>query len=52
VALGLSFYLLDGAPPFLPLPSVAFGGAVDAGLLLAALALPLLLAPLAARRMH
>ena len=46
VLLGLSFYLLDGAPPFWPLPSVAFGGAVDTGLLLAALAAPLLLAPL------
>ena len=48
VALGISFYLLDGAPPFWPLPSVAFGGAVDTGLLLAALAAPLLLAPLVA----
>jgi len=45
VLLGLSFYLLDGAPAFLPLPSVAFGGAVDTGLLLAALAAPLALGP-------
>ncbi|HEV2236539.1 MAG TPA: hypothetical protein VGR57_07745 [Ktedonobacterales bacterium] len=44
VLLGLSFYLLDGAPAFWPLPSVAFGGAVDTGLLLAALAASLLLA--------
>jgi hypothetical protein len=43
--LGLSFYLLDGAPSFLPLPSIAFGGAVDTGLLLAALAAPLALGP-------
>jgi hypothetical protein len=46
--LGLSFYLLDGMPAFWPVPSIAFGGAVDAGLLLAALALPLLLTPLLA----
>jgi hypothetical protein len=46
--LGLSFYLLDGAPAFWPLPSVAFGGAVDTGLLLAALAASLQLAPLVA----
>ncbi len=45
VLLGLSFYLLDGAPAFWPLPSVAFGGAVDTGLLLAALAAPLALGP-------
>ena len=45
VLLGLSFYLLDGAPAFLPLPSIAFGGAVDTGLLLAALAAPLALGP-------
>jgi hypothetical protein len=43
VLLGLSFYLLDGAPAFWPLPSIAFGGAVDTGLLLAALAAPLAL---------
>jgi hypothetical protein len=48
VLLGISFYLLDGAPPFWLVPSVAFGGAVDTGLLLAALAVPLLLAPLLA----
>jgi hypothetical protein len=46
--LGLSFYLLDGVPAFWPLPSIAFGGAVDAGLLLAALTVPLLLTPLLA----
>jgi hypothetical protein len=34
--LGLSFYLLDGAPTFLPTPSVAYGGALDKGLFLAA----------------
>jgi hypothetical protein len=45
VLLGLSFYLLDGAPAFWPLPSIAFGGAVDTGLLLAALALPLVIGP-------
>jgi hypothetical protein len=45
VLLGLSFYLLDGAPAFWPLPSIAFGGAVDTGLLLAALATPLALGP-------
>jgi hypothetical protein len=45
VLLGLSFYLLDGAPAFWPLPSIAFGGAVDTGLLLAALAAPLALGP-------
>jgi hypothetical protein len=45
VLLGLSFYLLDGAPSFWALPSVAFGGAVDTGLLLAALAMPLALGP-------
>ncbi len=45
VLLGLSFYLLDGAPAFWPLPSVAFGGAVDTGLVLAALATPLALGP-------
>ncbi|HEX3272809.1 MAG TPA: hypothetical protein VHR15_19355 [Ktedonobacterales bacterium] len=45
VLLGISFYLLDGAPAFWPLPSVAFGGAVDTGLLLAALAAPLALGP-------
>jgi hypothetical protein len=33
--MGLSFYLLDGAPPQWPMPSVAFGGALDTGLLLA-----------------
>src|SRR5262249_51563537 len=45
VLFGLSFYLLDGAPAFWPLPSIAFGGAVDTGLLLAALAAPLALGP-------
>jgi hypothetical protein len=45
VLLGLSFYLLDGAPAFWPLPSIAFGGAIDTGLLLAALATPLALGP-------
>jgi hypothetical protein len=45
VLLGFSFYLLDGAPAFWPLPSIAFGGAVDTGLLLAALATPLALGP-------
>jgi uncharacterized membrane protein YphA (DoxX/SURF4 family) len=43
--LGLSFYLLDGAPAFWPVPSIAFGGAVDSGLLLAALAAPLAIGP-------
>jgi uncharacterized membrane protein YphA (DoxX/SURF4 family) len=33
--MGLSFYLLDGAPAQWFLPSVAFGGALDTGLLLA-----------------
>ncbi len=33
--MGLSFYLLDGAPAQWPMPSVAFGGALDTGLLLA-----------------
>lgn len=33
--MGLSFYLLDGAPVQWPMPSVAFGGALDTGLLLA-----------------
>jgi hypothetical protein len=45
VLLGLSFYLLDGAPAFWPVPSVAFGGAVDTGLLLAALAAALVVGP-------
>jgi hypothetical protein len=45
VLLGFSFYLLDGASAFWPLPSIAFGGAVDTGLLLAALAAPLVLGP-------
>ena len=45
VLLGLSFYLLDGALAFWPLPTIAFGGAVDTGLLLAALAAPLALGP-------
>jgi hypothetical protein len=45
VLLGLSFFLLDGTPAFWPLPSIAFGGAVDTGLLLAALAAPLALGP-------
>jgi hypothetical protein len=34
--LGLSFYLLDGTPTILPAPSVAYGGALDTGLFLAA----------------
>jgi uncharacterized membrane protein YphA (DoxX/SURF4 family) len=33
--MGLSFYLLDGAPSQWPMPSVAFGGALDTGLMLA-----------------
>src|SRR5262249_22510112 len=33
--MGLSFYLLDGAPSQWVMPSVAFGGALDTGLLLA-----------------
>lgn len=33
--MGLSFYLLDGAPSQWPIPSVAFGGALDTGLMLA-----------------
>lgn len=47
--LGLSFYLLDGAPAFWPEPSVAFGGAIDTGLLLAALAAPLAIGPVLPR---
>jgi hypothetical protein len=33
--MGLSFYLLDGAPAQWFVPSVAFGGALDTGLMLA-----------------
>jgi uncharacterized membrane protein YphA (DoxX/SURF4 family) len=33
--MGLTFYLLDGAPSHWFMPSVAFGGALDTGLLLA-----------------
>ena len=36
VALGLSFYLLDGLPSLWFAPSIAYGGALDTGLLLAA----------------
>jgi hypothetical protein len=35
VLMGLSFYLLDGAPSPWIMPSIAFGGALDTGLLLA-----------------
>ena len=34
--MGLTFYLLDGAPSQWFMPSIAFGGALDTGLLLAA----------------
>jgi len=34
--LGLSYFLLDGAPAPWFVPSIAFGGAIDAGLFLAA----------------
>lgn len=47
--MGLSFYLLDGAPAQWPMPSVAFGGALDTGLLLA-LGSAVLLADSAASR--
>jgi hypothetical protein len=35
--LGLSYYLLDGAPSPWFVPDIAFGGAIDAGLFLAAI---------------
>ena len=44
-AMGLSFYLLNGAPAAWFTPSVAFGGALDTGLLLALMSLVLLAEP-------
>jgi uncharacterized membrane protein YphA (DoxX/SURF4 family) len=53
--LGASFYLLNGAPAAWFTPSVAFGGALDTGLLLALASLVLLVEPARAwlwRRAH
>lgn len=48
--LGLSFYLLDGAPAPWFAPSVAYGGALDTGLFLAVASLIILLSQLGRRR--
>jgi uncharacterized membrane protein YphA (DoxX/SURF4 family) len=56
VLMGLSFYVIDGAPSQGIMPSVAFGGALDEGFLMALGSTILLVVPtvswLAARRRH
>jgi uncharacterized membrane protein YphA (DoxX/SURF4 family) len=42
--LGLSYYLLDGAPPFWFMPSLAYGGAIAPGLMVALASLVLVVA--------
>jgi hypothetical protein len=46
--MGLSFFLLDGAPTQWAMPSIAFGGALDTGLLLAIASAILLTGPASA----
>lgn len=48
--LGLSFFFLDGLPTPWFAPSIAYGGAIDTGLFLAAASVVLLASRLAARR--
>lgn len=48
--LGLSFFLLDGLPSPWFMPSIAYGGALDTGLFLAAASVVLLASRLAGRR--
>lgn len=48
--LGLSFFFLDGLPSPWLTPSIAYGGAVDTGLFLAAASVVLLVSRLAAKR--
>ncbi|HEV2237197.1 MAG TPA: hypothetical protein VGR57_11100 [Ktedonobacterales bacterium] len=52
VFLGATYYLLDGAPFQGFMPSVAFGGALDPGLLLALGSLALLVAAIPAHAQH
>ncbi len=48
--LGLSFFLLDGLPSPWFTPSIAYGGAIDTGLFLAAASVVLVISQLAQRR--
>lgn len=48
--LGLSYYLLDGAPSVLPTQSIAYGGAINSGFLLALGSVVLLLGHYAHRK--
>lgn len=48
--LGINYYLLDGAPTLLPTPSIAYGGAINSGLLLALGSVVLLLGHYAHRK--
>lgn len=48
--MGLNYYFLDGAPSLLPTPGIAYGGAINSGLLLALGSVVLLLGHTAHRR--
>jgi hypothetical protein len=48
--MGLNYYFLDGAPSLLPIAGIAYGGAIDSGLLLALGSVVLLLGHFAHRR--
>jgi thiosulfate dehydrogenase [quinone] large subunit len=50
--LGLSFFLLDGVPTPWFTPSIAYGGAIDTGLFLAAASVVLVMSQLAQRHQH
>jgi hypothetical protein len=50
--LGLSFFLLDGLPAPWFTPSIAYGGAIDTGLFLAAASAVLVVSQLAQRHQH